>query len=182
MPEGGVSLVRPDGSMVVLNGADKTYWTIANPMAGVLGQGLAGAKTTFKHTGEYATVAGIRAERVTFEIRMPLPLPAGVPVSAGMPREFVLDGETWLADQFSSYAKMAASLGGLSAMGFGDLAAEGFMMRSTVHGDILGDQEIESRVTTIGEAPVPASMFEIPAGYHERPAPLSFPGAAPPAK
>ena len=63
-------------------------------------------------------------------------------------------------------------------MGFGaeTLAAEGLMMRSVLRGELLGNQELESVITTIAETPAPASIFAIPAGYTEVPPPSGLPG------
>jgi hypothetical protein len=54
------------------------------------------------------------------------------------------------------------------------LAAEGFMMRSVLRGDMFGDQEIESIVTAVGEITAPSALFEIPPGFTEVPAPSSL--------
>jgi hypothetical protein len=59
-------------------------------------------------------------------------------------------------------------------------------MRSILRGELLGNQQIESTVTSVAEAAVPASLFEIPAGFTEVPPPsglgamsMPMPSAAP---
>lgn len=176
IPAGGVALARPDGTMVVLDPAKRTYWRMAKPDMSMFAA-AGGPKVTVTRTGEFGTVSGVRAERATIEIRLPLPLPAGVQAPAGIPTEIVMTGEAWLSQQFKSYAKAAASLVGSDVLGLDTIASEGFMMRSVLHGELLGDRELESVVTAIGETDVPASSFDIPAGYTETAVPaVSLPG------
>jgi hypothetical protein len=170
VPAGGTTLVHPDGSMVVIDPAHRTYWKMAKPDLSALGAG-AGPAMKVTRSADVSTVAGVRAERSTFQIRMPLPVPAGAPVPEGLPTEFVLDGEAWLAPQFKNYAKMASGLLGGSLLGLDVMAADGLLVRSILRGELLGGQEIETTVTTIGEVAVPAETFEIPAGFTEVPPP-----------
>jgi hypothetical protein len=55
-----------------------------------------------------------------------------------------------------------------------------------MRGELLGNRQIESTVTNVAEVAVPASLFEIPAGFTEVPPPAgmsamsaSMPAAAP---
>jgi hypothetical protein len=169
VPAGGATIMKPDGSMAVLDPAKKTYWTMVKPDLTTI-SGMGASKVTMQRTGQFADVAGVRAERATIEIRLPLPVAADAP--AGLPTEIVLTGETWLAPKYKAYAKLTAGLvGGMNLLGVDTMAGEGFMMRSILRGDLLGTQELESVVTAIAETPAPAGTFEIPAGYTEVPPP-----------
>ncbi|MEO8482441.1 MAG: hypothetical protein ABI634_09550 [Acidobacteriota bacterium] len=178
VPAGGATLLRADGSMIVLDPVKRTYWKMAKPDLSVLG-GVA-PTVTITRTGGSDTVAGVRADRATFEIRMPLPVPPGTQLPEGIPSEIRMSGEAWVAPQYKQYSKLAAGLlGGINAFGADTLAAEGLMMRSILRGELLGNQEVESVITAIAEAPAPASLFEIPAGYTEVPPPSGLPGPMP---
>jgi hypothetical protein len=59
----------------------------------------------------------------------------------------------------------------LASLGLDKLPTQGLALRTVIRGAIFGDQELESVVTKIGEEKVAASVFEIPAGYTEVPAP-----------
>lgn len=175
IPAGGATLLQADGSMVVLDTARRTYWKMAKPDFSALGG--ATPVVTITRTGSSDVVAGVRAERATFEIRMPLPIPPGTQLPEGIPTEIRMSGEAWVAPQYKQYSKLAAGLlGGINAFGAETLAAEGLMMRSVLRGELLGNQELESVITTIAETPAPASIFAIPAGYTEVPPPSGLPG------
>jgi len=161
VPAGGVTLLRPGGGMIVLDPAQRTYWRMDRPdMDGLIPT----PAVTVVRTGEMATIAGIRSERVTLEIRVPLP--AGQ-LPAGLPAEVVIAGEAWLAEQYQAFARQSIEIAGLSSIGLEQLAAGGLPMRSILRGEMFGDRQIESVVTAISEAPAPASTFEIPSGYTE---------------
>ena len=178
IPAGGATLLRADGSMIVLDTAKHTYWKMSRPDLSAMG--LSAPSVSIVRTGESETVAGVRTERATFEIRMPLPIPAGTQLPDGIPSEIRMSGDAWVAPQYKRYSALAAGLlGGLNAFGADKLAAEGLMMRSILRGELLGNQQLESIVTTLSDAPVSASVFEIPAGYTEVPPPSGLPLAMP---
>lgn len=170
VPAGGVTLVRPDGSMVVLDPASKTYWRMARPDLSMVKP-----EVSVTRTGQKSTFAGVEAERATLAIKVPLPLPAGSQVPPGLPTEFVVNGEAWIADQYKNYAKMSAGLAGLISLGLEKLASEGLPMKSVLRGEMFGDQQIESVITSIGEVTLPPGSYEIPAGFTEVPAPTGLP-------
>ncbi len=171
VPAGGATLMRPDGSMVVLNPADKTYWRMGKPDLSAIMKGSGGPQVTVHWTGEYATVAGLRSQRAVVSVQVPLPVPAGMAMPAGVPAVMAISGDVWLTDQYRTYAKITAGLVGASGLGLEKLAADGFLTRSVLRGEVFGDQEIESVVTNVAEVTVPASTFDVPAGYTEVPPP-----------
>jgi hypothetical protein len=176
MPAGTVTLVRPDGSMVVMNPIEKSYWKMAKPELGMILPGLTPQVTT-KKTGTTAAVAGLPAEQVDIEVKIPLPAGATASLPAGFPTEFVLSGEMWVTTQFKDYAKQAASaVTGVASLGLDKIVSEGLLLRSVIRGALFGDQELESIVTKIGEEAADAALFEIPEGYKEVPPPAGIGG------
>ena len=167
VPAGGAMITMPDGSSVVLDPAKKTYFKISSAAAmPMMGQ----VKATVARTGEFATVAGVRAERAKLDIRMPLPVPPGM---AGFPTELSISGDAWLAEQYTKYAAVSKSMAStMGAMGLEQMMAIGLPVRSIMRSELFGGKEVESIVTAIAEVTVPASTFEIPAGFTEVPAPM----------
>ena len=169
VPAGGATIMRADGSMVVLDNTARTYWQTpkAEPALSL------SPVVTSRPAGETMTIAGAAADRRDLEIRLPLPLPAGTGVPEGLPAEMILTGEVWVSSRYKEYGRMTSGLmGALGNIGFDKIAGDGFVLRSVLRGDVFGDQEVESRVTAIGESTVAASTFEIPAGFTEVPMPM----------
>jgi hypothetical protein len=172
VPAGGVTLMRPDGNMIVLDPSNRTYWRMARPEVGA---GMPTPHVMLRRTGEFEVLAGVRSERAALEIRVPLPIPADQ-LPPGVPAEVMLEGEAWVADQFKEYSALSASVTGMASLGLDTLAAEGLPMWTVLRGEIFGDRQVESRVTDISEAELPASAFEIPEGYTEVAPPAVFAG------
>ncbi len=172
---GTVSLMQPDGTAVILNPKDQTYWKLAMPAAGAALQaaGIKPVVTTTK-TGETETIAGARCERSTFTMKVDLPVPEAARKSLGVdfPSSIDISGDTCATtDQFQSYAAMASktqATGLLAAMGLDKLGPSGVVLRQTIR---LGGVELRSVVTDIAEQPDTPGTFDIPAGYKEIPAP-----------
>ena len=168
---GTVTIIQPDGSTVVLNPKDQTYWKASMQAMGSAMQsaGLT-PQVTSSRTGEVETVAGVKCERSTFTMKMDLPIPPAARASLGadFPSSLDLSGDTCLTtDQFQNYAEMAAktqATGMLAAMGIDKLPQGGIVLRQTVR---VGGVELRSAVTEIAEVPAPEGAFEIPAGYKE---------------
>lgn len=165
VPAGGATIVRKDGSLVVIDTAKRTYFEMAKPDLAALG-GMTPV-VTLSRTGEFAEIAGLRAARAKFEIRLPLPkAAAGQRLPVGIPAELVIRGDAWLADQYKNYARLTAGLmGGISGLGFEKLADEGFVVKTVLGGELFGDREVESVVTAVAEVPTTAAVFEVPAGF-----------------
>jgi hypothetical protein len=179
VPAGGVTLVTPKGEMIVLDPAKRTFWKMSKPDLSALPGG--GPTVTIKRTGQTETISGIRAERATLDIHMPLPVPPGSELPQGLPSDIAMTGDVWLSSQYKQYAKTAAGLvGGVNVLGVDTIANEGFMVKSILRGDLLGNRQIESTVTNVSETTVPASLFEIPAGFTEVPPPSGLPAMSMP--
>ncbi len=170
IPAGGILLLRT-GSTVILNPASRTYWSAPNPRTTLPG----GATPTVssKRTGEFSTLAGLRAERVTFDLSMNLPLPAGVQLPAGFPTAFTLDGEMWVADQFKAYASSLNAITNalFPGVGTGGLAQDGLILQQVTRSPMFGGNELVFSVTNVIEGPDTADLFQIPPDYKEVPMP-----------
>lgn len=179
MPAGTVILHLADGTMALLNPKDKTYWKMSvpqmmPPMMGALSQ--LKPEMSFIHTGEFATIAGVRAEHITSRSTIDLPSPpAGAPVPMGMPTSITTSADLWMADQYANYSALARTTA--SMMGLDGLVPPGFMLKDVMRISIFPEYEIESVVTEIKEEPAPADAFEIPADYVEMLSP--FPKVVP---
>jgi hypothetical protein len=174
-PAGTVTLGQLDGTAVVLNPKDQTYWKMGS-------QGAAAAmkaagmtpQVTSNRTGESETVAGVQCERSTFTMKMDLPIPENARATLGkdFPSSIDMSGDTCsTTSQFQKYGEVAAKTQAtsmLAAMGIDKLMTGGIVLRQAIR---LGGVEIRSVVTEIAEAEVPAGSFEIPAGYKEVPPP-----------
>lgn len=173
-PAGTVSLVQPDGTAVVLNPKDQTYWKLGLAGAGAALQaaGMTPRVTTAK-TGEAETVAGVACERSTFTMQVDLPVPEAARKSLGpdFPASIDIAGDTCATTEFRQYGPLAAKTqasGLLAALGIDALGLGGIVLRQSIR---LGGVEVRSVVTEIAEQAAPAGAFDIPAGYKEVPPP-----------
>jgi hypothetical protein len=174
---GTITLAQLDGTAVVMNPKDQTYWKM--PLKGAATAMQAAGMTpevTLKPTGELETVAGVQCARSTFTMKMNLPIPESAKASLGpnFPSSLDMDGDTCATtDQFQKYGEIASKTqvtGMLAAMGLDQLMPGGIVLRQTIR---LGGVDIRSVVTEIAEAEAPAGTFEIPAGYKEVPPPAA---------
>jgi hypothetical protein len=167
MLAGTISIHR-DGTLVVLNVPNKTYMTetLTAPDPDVFRRKSA----QYTRTGEFANIAGVRAERVTFSMVVTVHVP-------GSPeRDLDSTGEVWLTtDQFQGYAANVAG-GGPAGISLYDTASmpAGFPMKSVIRGGYFGAAEIQLTVTSIAEEPVQPALFAPPPDYREVPPGSAF--------
>jgi hypothetical protein len=178
LPAGTVTLGQLDGTAIVLNPKDQTYWKMeAQGAAAAMKASGMTPQVTSNRTGESETVAGVPCERSTFTMKMDLPIPeeARATFGKGFPSSIDLSGDTCsTTDQFQKYGEIAAKTQAtsmLAAMGIDKLVTGGIVLRQAVR---LAGVEIRSVVTEIAEAEVPAGSFDIPAGYKEVPPPTGM--------
>jgi hypothetical protein len=184
MPAGAVVLMQADGTSLGYDATAGTWWKMGdagnNPeMAAMMAQMK--PDVTTKRTGEFATVAGLRAERVSTVMTMPIPMPEGLDqlppqVLAMIPTEIRVDGDMWIADAHAKYAKAMAKAmaqSPMAAMGFDKLmsALDGFSVRQVMRMSMLAGYELETLVSRVAEEDVPDSVFDVPAGLKEIPMP-----------
>lgn len=184
MPAGAVVITRVDGTSVGYDATAKTWWKMVDPssqpgMAEMMAQMKPEVST--KRTGEFATVAGLKAERVTMNMRMAIPMPPGsenlpAEVLAMIPKEIKADGDMWVAGVHAKYARSIAkamTAGPMAGMGLdkilGDL--QGLTVRQVMRMSLLAGHELETLVTKIVEEDVADSVFDVPAGFKEIPMP-----------
>jgi hypothetical protein len=163
VPAGAAMIVRADGSVFVIQPAEKTYWRVTPPA------GAAAAPIVkVDRQGAFETIAGVRSERAAIHIQVALPLPADAALP-GLPSEVAIAGDAWLADQYKKYAALASAFGAmLGAPAARPLASAGFPMRAILRSELFGAQEIETLVTSIEEVDgVPAGTFDVPDGFTE---------------
>lgn len=182
MPAGSVVLMRADGTSVGFDAKAGTWWKIPGladmpPEAAAMMAQMTPEITT-KKTGQFETIAGQRAEKVTMSMRMPIPLPAEVPAEmrAMLPEAFIFDGDMWIAGTFSKYTKaMAKSMtaGAMAQFGFDKLMndLQGFPVKQVMRMNLLAGYEMETLVLSIVEEDTPDALFVMPTGLKEIPMP-----------
>lgn len=171
IPAGAVVLRPPNGDIVVLNQAERTYWKLSFlGTADILSQ--LNPQVTSTRTGEFTTIAGAKAERLTFGVTMNVPVPPGLQLPADFPTTLNASGEIWVADQVASASTLAGALNPLlSLFGLDKLAPNGLVVRQIVRSPIFAAYEVEMVATEIGEESAQPDLFQIPAEYREVPAP-----------
>jgi hypothetical protein len=164
VPAGGVMLIKPDGSAVVIDPSARTFWNVGRPQAGE--NTLKGA-VDVRRSGTFETIGGARSERLAIDIRVAVPLPEGMQLP-GMPADLALSIDAWVTDKYKQYSSSFLGLPGLgSSLGLDRLPPVGFPMRSIIRSDLFGGQEVQSDVTSITETSAAASLFQVPDGYTE---------------
>lgn len=171
VPAGAVVLRPPGSDIVVLNQAERTYWKLSLlGAADILSQ--LNPQVTSTRTGEFATIAGAKAERLTFGVTMNVPVPPGLQLPADFPTTLDASGEMWVADQVASASALAGALNPLlSLFGLDKLAPTGLVVRQVVRSPLFASYEVEMVATEIGEETVQPELFQIPADYREVAAP-----------
>jgi len=174
-PAGTVNLVTTDGTLVVMNTKEKTYWktTVEATLANMRAAGIPLPEVAAKRTGQFETIAGAKCEVITFDWKMALPIPEAARASlpADFPTTMAMTGDSCTTtDQFQKYADIVAKGANalMSAMGFDKIAQGGLVLRQTLQ--MMG-VEMHSVVTQIGEEPAPPNAFDIPADFKEVPMP-----------
>ena len=174
---GSVNIAKPDGTLYVLDPQNKTYWkgTIDAAAAQMKAAGIA-PEVTANKTGHSDTIAGVKCDVITFEWKMPLPIPeqARASLPPDFPSELKMNGDSCTTAEFGKYAAMVkrGSGGMMTAMGLDKVAQGGIIVRQTLQ--MLG-YEMTSVVTKISEETVDQSLFDVPADYKEVPPPAGMP-------
>jgi len=169
---GTVALVRTDGTLVMLNPQEKTYWKSSVQSAMDSMKGVT-PDVTVKRTGQTDTVAGTKCEVVTFDWKLNLPIPesARKNLPPDFPTTLNMTGDACrTTDQYQNYAEVLGKGANalMGAMGFDKIAQAGLVLRQNMQ---LMGYEVRLTVTQLAEEAAPANAFEIPADYKEVPAP-----------
>ena len=185
MPAGIVIVTKADGTATGFDPVAKTWWKMPGitDMPPEAAEMMAQMKPTIttKKTGQFETIAGLKAERVALSMRIAIPLPpeaAQLPQEflAMMPSEFIFEGDSWVSPQFDKYTTAmakSAMTGPMQQFGFDKLMADlgGLSVKQVMRMNLLAGYEMETLVTSAVEEAVPASAFEVPAGFKEVPMP-----------
>jgi hypothetical protein len=125
-------------------------------------------KMTAQRTGQFATVAGLRTERSTYQLSIDLPIPTNLPLPPDFPRTLTMDGEMWISDQYKEYGALIAAAGNaaVSGLGLGVLPEDGFVVRQITRNPLLG-YEVELTVSDIQDVPDDPAAFTIPSDFRE---------------
>lgn len=153
-----IILLRSDGQ-TILDPDARTY-SRAPELGAVLKEATIQPPPTFRRTGDFALIHGIRAERL--EVTMPVMLPVIPP--PGFPTVLTMTGEVWLSDALKTYGPGLQKALGLTARPPAGL--EGMVLRQILRSAEFG-YEVESTVTELTEGPIAPAMFRIPDGYRE---------------
>ena len=136
---GTVNLGRPDGTLIVMNPKEKTYWQTSSQaaMASMKAAGITPPEVKATRTGKFETVAGVKCEVVAFDWKMALPIPEAVRASLppDFPLELTMKGDTCTTtDQYQKYAEIAAKSTSvmMTAMGFDKIAQGGLVLRQAM--------------------------------------------------
>lgn len=174
---GTVNLARPDGTLIVMNPKEKTYWktSVQSSMTAMQSAGISPPEVTATRTGQFETIAGAKCEVITFDWKMKIPVPEAA--RASLPPDFptvmAMNGDSCTTtDQYLNYGEIVArSMGAMmTAMGFDKLAQGGLVLRQKMQ---MTGFEVRSAVTQIAEEATPETAFEIPADYKEVPMPTA---------
>ena len=159
MPAGTVLLRRSDGSVLMLAPPQKLYVVLHGPQP-MPPPAPPSSSIPITHTGEYATIAGVRAERLTAKI-----IP---PARAGAPPATPVNVELWVSNQYPKYAALASQNDAiLTLLGVSAFMQQGLVLRTVITGYGFADYQLESVVTELKEEPAPAGTFDVPAGFTE---------------
>jgi uncharacterized protein DUF4412 len=175
---GAINLARPDGTLIVLNPKEKTYWkaSVEASMTAMQAAGISPPEVSAKRTGQFETIAGAKCEVITFDWKMKIPVPEAA--RASLPPDFptvmTMNGDSCATtDQYQKYGEIVTrSMGAMmAAMGFDKIAQGGLVLRQNMR--MMGS-EMRSAVTQIAEEAAPETAFEIPADYKEVPIPTGM--------
>ena len=173
MKAGTVTLVKPDGSIVMLDPSSKTYWKQPTPAeaAAMLG----GMKPDVKITkrGEFETINGMKAEHMLLTITMAIPGVDPSQLPPGMSPELSMTYDVWMTDAVKMPPGAAAlASSAMKQFGMGDMKElnDGRMMLKGVM--TMFGVEIVMTSTGFSTEPAAADLFEIPKDYKEVPAPI----------
>jgi uncharacterized protein DUF4412 len=174
---GSVNIAKPDGTLYVMDPQNKTYWkgTIDAAAAQMKAAGIV-PEVTVKPTGQSETVAGLKCDVVSYDWKMPLPIPeqARASLPPDFPSALTMTGDACTTHEYAKYAELVKRGAGsmMASMGLDKVAQGGILIRQSMQ---LMGYEMRSVVTQITEESTDPSLFDVPADYKEVPAPSGMP-------
>ena len=171
LPAGVALVLRQDGRRLVLDPARQVYWRAGLPDLYTLPADDRPVVKQIPRT-EAETIAGLPATRSSVEITIPFAEALNDMMVTGTPTYLPLHGDVWVTDSFARYAtRQLRSIHGLAVMGL-DVAPPGkLVLRQILRGPLFGETELESIVIAMAEEDMPDTLFDVPAGFKEVPAP-----------
>ena len=135
----------------VLNRRSHTYMTPPYRSQSAAGQMTA----TVKDTGQTKTISGHSARHYTLNMTSPS-LP-------GM----IIEGDIWAAQDLPQPPMLGTGGGPFAAIQSQFRKVKGYPLKTSVvvTGSPMGNTTVQSTVISVSQAPLPASLFAIPAGY-----------------
>ncbi|HEX5475966.1 MAG TPA: hypothetical protein VFX12_15005 [Vicinamibacterales bacterium] len=169
LPAGAVVVQRAGAAAIqVMNPAARTYFDLPAAAAADGGSGV--PDVVLQPTGEFATIAGARAERHTVTLTLALPPARGVPAWSGLPANLTIVGDIWLTDAFAGaqYASILKTLDALMAIpGLSRTVPAGaFPMKTRLRLTLLPGYELRSEITRLAAAAVDPRALDVPAEFH----------------
>ena len=174
MPAGIVTLFREDGEFGY-DPAARTFWKQPARMSAEELSAVSAMKPDVKvdKTGKFDTVEGRRAERVVTTVTLPMPAEVAAAPIPGLPPTLVVTIQAWVTDDVKLPKgslvpvvdrKMLAQLGLAHLAEFPD---DRFLVKATVAINFITGIELVMTARDVATANVPASTFEVPAGFRE---------------
>ena len=171
IPAGVALVLRADGGRFLVDPANQVYWRAGMPDLYSLG---ASNRPVITHTAQNSSeiIAGLPVTLSSVTIRIPFAEALNGMMVQGTPTNMPLNGKVWVTDSFPRYAtRQLRAIHGLALMGL-DVAPLGkLVLRQVLQGPLFGDIELESKVMAIAEEDLPDTLFIVPTGFKEVPAP-----------
>jgi hypothetical protein len=177
MRAGMITLYR-DGARFGIDPSARTFWKYPPQLGPEELKAMAGRKpdVTINKTGQVETIDGMRAERVTTTLAMPMPGEMGAAGASGLPAELMVTFDVWVTGSVKPPSgwvplidqEILSRLGLAYPQSFTD---NRFPLKATVRVNLVNALEILMTVKGIVNENVPDRVFDIPAGYEEVPPP-----------
>jgi hypothetical protein len=166
IPAGGVLLAPADGGSVVLDPGTRTYWSVTRAIRKPSSSPFVAERPPAR-TGDVATISGVRAERVTFSVRL-VPGPSSSPLPDDVVDLLQLEGDVWVTEEVRVPRAVTDMINPmLQLLGLESAVGDRFVVRQVLRGPLLGSHEIETLVTGIDSTPLPPGELRVPEGYRE---------------
>lgn len=178
MPAGIVTLFRGDEEFGY-DPAAQTFWKQPPRLRADELSEVVTTKPDIKvdRTGRFETIDGMRAERVTTTMTMPMPKDAAAAPIPDLPPNLVVTMDAWVTDAWKIPGdgkvplldqKLFAELG---IAHVAQLTDNRFPVRLAVRMNLITGIEMVVTIKNVAQTQVPDSVFEIPAGFKEVPPP-----------
>lgn len=168
VPKGHALLTKADGTSMLVDPIERTYRKLSRLQTGDKKRPSLVTDVKSTRTNEVSTIAGVRAERVTFTTRLDLPEAVLRQLPPEAPRSFTLEGEMWITDQVKAPVTVTEMTNpALQALGLDRVVENGFVMRQIIRGSLLGAREVETAVSAIDGGTIAPELLRLPEGYRE---------------